>query len=285
MAALDRLGWAAGLAFEAYGLKIGVRMNTLGAMDHVLGALPPGACRISEEVVEQLYSLTLGGDGPRPGMRRFHTLYANSERLARTHDREAMLAAFEDDLKLTVATAARSHLFVHAGVVGWQEKAILIPGASRAGKSTLVAALLGAGATYYSDEYALLDADGRVHPYPQPISLRQRGATPARRVTAETLGSDTGFKPLPVGLVVFTRYQPNARWRPRVLPRGRAVLKLLEHTTAARFRPNDALAILDRATVSAVALDSARGEAELYAERLLKWWAARPPQSSVATTP
>ncbi len=33
-----------------------------------------------------------------------------------------------------------------------------------------------AGATYYSDEYAVLDEDARVHPYPRRLSLRARRA-------------------------------------------------------------------------------------------------------------
>jgi hypothetical protein len=39
----------------------------------------------------------------------------------------------------------------------------------------------------YSDEFAVLDADGLVHPYPKPLSIRRRGpasstttASPAR---------------------------------------------------------------------------------------------------------
>ena len=51
-----------------------------------------------------------------------------------------------------------------AGVVGWENRAIVMPGASFAGKTTLVRAWLEAGATYYSDEFAVLDRAGRVHP-------------------------------------------------------------------------------------------------------------------------
>jgi hypothetical protein len=54
---------------------------------------------------------------------------------------------------------------VHAGVVGWNGGAAILPGPSHAGKTTLVAELLRHGAVYFSDEYALIDAEGRVHPY------------------------------------------------------------------------------------------------------------------------
>jgi len=58
-------------------------------------------------------------------------------------------------------------------VVAWRGRAILLPGRSYVGKSTLVMELVRAGAVYYSDEYAVLDARGRVHPFAQPVALRE----------------------------------------------------------------------------------------------------------------
>ena len=64
-----------------------------------------------------------------------------------------------------VANYAPDRVFVHAGVVAWRGRALVLPGTSFAGKTTLVAELVRAGAIYYSDEYAVLDEQGRVHPY------------------------------------------------------------------------------------------------------------------------
>jgi hypothetical protein len=66
-----------------------------------------------------------------------------------------ILDAFENHLQLWVAEGAPRHAFVHAGVVGWRGRAMVIPRSSHSGKSTLAAALIRAGATYYSDEYAV----------------------------------------------------------------------------------------------------------------------------------
>ena len=76
------------------------------------------------------------------------------------------------DIDNTVAQRSRQMLFVHAGVVGWRGLAIVIPGRSHAGKSTLVAELVRRGAVYYSDEFAVLDETGRVHPYRRTPVLR-----------------------------------------------------------------------------------------------------------------
>src|SRR6476469_10330058 len=175
MEKIDRLGWAGGLSFESYGLSIGVRVNSPDVPADVLDCLPPGWQPAASPFVRYLVSLRLGGAGPRPGAKHFHLLYAGVQLAARTLDRAQALAALEDELQKYVMVNARDRVFVHAGVVGWKGRAILLPGRSMAGKSTLVRALLAAGATYYSDEFAVLDAKGRVHPFPRRLSLRRPG--------------------------------------------------------------------------------------------------------------
>ena len=64
---------------------------------------------------------------------------------------------------------------VHAGAVLFGNRAVLLPGKSFAGKSSLVAELLRRGATCLSDEYALIDGAGIVHAYPRPLLLRNGG--------------------------------------------------------------------------------------------------------------
>jgi hypothetical protein len=208
-----------------------------------------------------MYSILVGGDGMRPGMRRFNLLYGNHVRLARAWDLDTVFDTFESDLRLFVAEFARRRVFVHAGVVGWKGRAIVIPGRSYSGKSTLVAELVRAGATYYSDEYAVLDALGRVHPFPQPIQLRKQGEFKQAKVHVADLGGQTGTKPLPVGLVLMTQFKDGSRWRPRKLTAGRGVLELLNNTVSARRDPERALATLQRVAAQAQILKGIRGDA------------------------
>jgi hypothetical protein len=163
--------------------------------------------------------------------------------------------------ELVIAERAPDHLFVHAGVVGWQGAAIVMPGASFAGKTTLVQAWLDAGATYYSDEFAVLDRAGRVHPFARPLAIRDGSPHPPRRVPAETLGARTGTMPLPIGLVLVTSYRAGARWRPRRLTAAPALLALMRHTVAARGNPAHSMPILKHAVSGSPALTGKRGEA------------------------
>src|ERR1700749_2073931 len=145
MLKLDRLGWTAGLTFRSFGVRFGVRSDDPRALELLAPHLPPSTRAAAAGAVERLYSVRLGGDSAdsaRRGLRRFHLLYANHTLLARTEDAEELFERFESDLRLAVAESARRRVFVHAGVVGWKGRAILVPGRSFTGKTTLTAELV-----------------------------------------------------------------------------------------------------------------------------------------------
>jgi hypothetical protein len=139
-----------------------------------------------------------------------------------------------------------------------------------AGKTTLVVALIAAGAVYYSDEFAVLDQRGLVHAYALALSIRGEQGQPARPTPAEALGGQVGAEPLPVGLVVMTSYKAGARWRPRVLSPGQALLALMDNTVAAQREPEHSMPILRAAVQGAALLQGRRGEAGPAARALLR---------------
>ncbi len=262
----NRFQWRAQLFLVSYGVHIGIRVNAPKILECFSDYLPPGYELSSSSVVDELYSLIVDDFFQEC----HYQLYRAEEKLIETSKLEEALDTFDSDLRLQIAIAAREKLFVHAGVVGWQGKAIVIPGRSFSGKTTLVAALVEAGATYYSDEYAVLDAGGLVHPYTRLLSLRQEKSIFTRRCSVEELGGKSGTEPLPVGMVIHTQYQPGVQWNPRKISPGEAVLSLLDNTVVARLSPDLALPILVRAASGAIALEGKRGEAKETAVALLK---------------
>jgi hypothetical protein len=270
MKKIDRLGWAAGLSFISYGVRVGVRVNNPEALALVKAYFPPGWKISASPVVERLYSLILGGTGQRSNVRRFNLLYGNIARLARTTNQDELLEIFESDLGLYVAEMARRRVFVHAGVVGWKGQAILLPGRSYSGKTTLIAELVRAGATYYSDDFAVLDARGRVHPYAKPLQIRDGETARQKKYPVETFGGQAGTKPLPVGLIAVSKYQAGARWRPRAMSAGRGTLELLANTISARRQPENALATLQKVVSQAPVVKSLRGEATETTDLILR---------------
>lgn len=136
------------------------------------------------------------------------------------------------------------------------------------GKTSLVVELIRAGARYYSDEYAVLDGSGRVHPFARPLAVRTEGGRRERH-GPEMMGARVGRRPLPVHLVVASRYRAGARWRPRVLSAGEGALALLANAVAARRAPARVVAALQAVVARAQILRGVRGEARETARALL----------------
>src|SRR3954463_11769902 len=210
MEKLDRLVWAEGLTVRAYGVQLGLRASEPGVLAPLLARLPPDWKPAASPFVDRMYSYIAGGHPPGSRVRRFHILYIDHARVARDHRLDPCLDALEVDARHTVSVLSTQRVFVHAGVVGWGGGAIVIPGDSFSGKTSLVAALVRRGATYYSDEYAPLDRSGRVHPFAKPLSIRGD-----RKHSAEELGGATGRRPLTVRAIVQAPFREGAQWRPR----------------------------------------------------------------------
>ena len=264
----DSLGWAAGQSFSAYGLRFGLRVNDAAILDVACAAVPLGWQAAPSGQVDVLYSLRVAP--PSQGQPNEHLLSCGSALIARALDLEAVLTAFNKHAELLTAYRAQDCLFVHAGVVGWQQRAIVIPGRSFSGKTTLVKALVEAGASYYSDEFAILDGQGLVHPYPLPLALRGEDGQASRKTPVEQLGGRAGSAPLPLGLVVVTHYQARARWQPRQLSASQALLALMDNTVAARREPEYSMPILREAVLGARCIQSTRGQASRVARAILR---------------
>lgn len=269
MQKVDRLGWAAGFSFEAYGLLIGVRVSDPTALDLIGARLPYGWAPAQTDEVEYLYSIIVGGEDSQRGLRRYCVVYADAVQIGRTMDLRMALDAFEKDLELFVGERARGRVFVHAGVVGWEGQGIVLPGRSYTGKSTLVAALVRAGATYYSDEFAILDAAGQVYPFARPLSLRKAQELKGDLVTAASLGGRVGDGPIPIGHVFFCGFKAGAQFRPRAISHGRACLEMLRHTLSARSTPEFVLPVLQRVVEHARVFKTPRDEADDSAAKIL----------------
>jgi hypothetical protein len=181
-----------------------------------------------------------------------------------------MFEHFERRVRLTVAEYAVNKVFLHAGVVGWKGRAIVIPAKSFQGKTTLVSELVKKGAIYYSDEYAVIDENGLVHPFPKMLSMRgiiddfQQVDVPI-----EKIGGIAGNEPLPVGMVLMTQFQPNARWKPKSLSPGNAILEIIAHTLPIRNKPEFTLKVLNNMMNRAIITKTKRGDAALTAELLI----------------
>ncbi|MCG8505412.1 MAG: HprK-related kinase A [Sphingomonadales bacterium] len=116
----------------------------------------------------------------------------------------------EMGLNWMVATRAMRYLIVHAAVVERDGRALVIPGDSGQGKSTLCAALASRGWRLFSDEFAFFDLEnGTVVPYPRPISLKNESIEVIRNFAPELTITET-LTGTPKGTVAYIR--PKADW-------------------------------------------------------------------------
>jgi len=172
------------------------------------------------------------------------------------------LKTLQKELHLCVAEYATTRVFIHAGAITWRNRTVVLPGFSHAGKSTLVWSLVQAGAVYYSDEYAVFDENGGVHPFTLPISLRGIGGE-TQFVDPDRSGSG----PVAPSVIAFAKYKPGAVWRPRSLSPAEAMLQLVRHSIAIRRHPSIVLPILKTISLQTRAFIGRRGEAS----QILQW--------------
>jgi hypothetical protein len=262
--------------FVAYGVRIGLRADCRALLDTLEQdpkrlCLPFGWRAVEghepDATVSVWYELLTDVSG---GTSPSYRLYAGTHLVAEVRRLTDVGWALSAHAEPFVAERAPDELFVHAGVVGWEGRAIVMPGASFAGKTTLVRAWLEAGATYYSDEFAVLDRVGRVHPFARPLAIRGDPTTLTRRVPVSALGAETGTTPLPIGLVLVTSYRVGARWRPRRLTAAPTLLALMRHTVAARGNPEHSMPILKQAVSGGTTFAGIRGEARPFVSAVLR---------------
>ena len=260
------------IAFEAFGARIAIRAAESFQSD-LRPRLPPRARPIKAEAYDTVYSV----ENTRSSSDHTEVhLTRNGVGIGSFPSLSMVCRELESDIHFRVALAARDFLFVHAGVVQWKGQAVVIPGRTETGKSSLIMALVNAGGEYFSDEYAVLDREGRVHAYPKPLSERREGGSP-RLHTAEALGSQQEAPAVPMGLTVITRFRDGAAWDPQRVSKARVMMALFDNTVVARSRPEFALSVLAKAVEGTAGLEGDRGEASEMASGLLD--ALHPPRN------
>ncbi len=147
---------------------------------------------------------------------------------------------------------------VHAGVVSFGSGCVLLPAAAGSGKTTLTAALIHAGATYFSDEIALLDeATLAVNPVPLSLTVKDGSLGPLRalypsidalpvhvredHVRVRYLPPPRACLPKPNALeaarwIVFPKFAPAADTSLRSIDRPAAFRRLLDEAFVCRPR-------------------------------------------------
>ena len=179
-------------------------------------------------------------------------------------------AALASVKALDEAVVHRMKMFraVHAGAVLINQKALLFPGSTHAGKSSLVAELLRRGASCFSDEYALIDSQGRVHSYPRPLLLRN-GCSQQSLVLPENLNATFATGAAPVGWILALDYVPGGAWDVQGMTQGEAVMLLLRNTPHEMAESPEMIDFFSRVAANAVCYSGKRCDVAEAAIRVM----------------
>jgi len=256
-------------AIESFEVKIHVSSNSREAIDALRKIIPVYLPDCFEEIKNSdnahKFVFVWNASGK-------DTLYRNGKTVFSREKRAFSVESAASQIRLTVAEFAARKVFIHAGVVSWKNKAVILPGKSFWGKTSLTKSLIECGALYYSDEYAILDAEGILYPFPKLLSVRdEKNDQQQTDVPVEQFGGRAGTNKIPVGMVLICEFAPNARWKPKILSAAQGVLEIIRHTVPIRHNPKFTLDVLNRVADSAVIAKSKRPDAEKSVSSILKF--------------
>ncbi len=266
------------LNFQAYGVRISIGSANIVYLEEIenrlIKIIPNGFELIEKSNIEHNFLIKKRKNGD-------YKLFRNEKNVANSSSEKEFYDFIESEIRLTIAEFAVSNVFIHAGVVAWKNKAIIIPGSSFTGKTSLIAELIKKGALYYSDEYAVLGENGFVHPFPKMLSLRGI-IDDFQQVdySANSLGAETGVDPIPVGLILFTEYDSSLEYSQNdldgfpvdIMSKGQALLEIIQHTIPIRNKPAPVLQVLKKMVNCAIAAKCKRGEVKIFADLLLEFF-------------
>ena len=260
-----------GLVFEAFGVRVRLESDqpellSLGldiAREALIGR--PVILETRPEQVDHVFGVYRDCEGDL----YFTNEGESSGGLRREVDFRRLLNTM---VRVHVAEKAREWVFIHAGVVEWSGHAIILPASSRDGKTTLVSELIRLGARYFSDEYAVLDSNGLVHPYARELSVRLAGSAVPVQVPPSEFGAEAGVAPVPVGMVVLTKYVPDAQFKPEEISLGLGIMETIPEVIPIRMNTEFSLKVLNTAFRRAIIIKSLRGEAETAAPLVLSYF-------------
>lgn len=248
----------AAVGFDVYGMSGCVTVPSPDLVRRVVSLLPIHATSREPRPDDRQFAIETDADGN-------HVVVDGREVVNRQTTLEGALFMLNRHLAYVAIGNARDHLLVSAGVVGVGGRAIVLPGPTRIGKTQLVAALLRAGATYYTDDYAVFDEQGRARPYPSRLLMRGGEG----RKTPESLGAERGEDLIPVAVIALVRFAPDGAWSVRRRTPAEGALMLLQAAYGLED-PSAMLPISRRAAGRAIVLEGERGEADEAAAALLE---------------
>ena len=220
---LERVEWKINFGFECYGVKIGIRTDSLQMKSTLKKMLPEVGLVSDFEGAQETVSLVAAAEKSVNG------LYFNDEPALKFEKyQDILLEGLIDKFLIILAISSLpTNFYLHAGAILWNNQGIILPGESFSGKTTLVKEFIKAGAVYVTDDLTVLTKNGEILPFPRTLAIRTETGRELR--TAEFFGARTLTEKVKLKTILFAEFEEKAEWKPQILPPGQAVMKLMDN--------------------------------------------------------
>ncbi len=204
---------------------------------------------------------------------------------------EEVLPHVEWALNWEVVRRMDGYLQLHAGVMEREGVGVAFPAAPGSGKTTLCAGLLARGWRFLSDEFALIDNEGMIHPYPKALCIKEGSfavmehlglpmVQPRRYrkgkkgrvayVNPRFAGDESLGRKCRLAHVVFPKYASGATPRLRTITRGETGFELAQLSFNLRKKSSVGMAMLMGALQTADCHRLASGEIDATCDLIEK---------------
>lgn len=260
------------LSIKVYGIKICIKADTnslLGELkNQIVNAVPVEFEFINDQNPNHIIYVKKLED-------EMFEFYKNGESFG-PMSKTVIFEMFISILRVIIAEFAVKKVILHAGVVAWNGKAIVIPGKSFRGKTTLVSEFVKKGAIYYSDDFAVLNKNGFIQSFPKALSMRGIIDDETQvDYSVESMGGRAGKRNIAVGMILLTEFEPNLhakQWKPKFLSAGQGILEIIPHTVPIRNNTKFALNVLNKVASRAIIVKSRRGEAKEFVDFMINFF-------------
>lgn len=201
---------------------------------------------------------------------------------------------FEWGFNWCIAQYAHNYLILHAAVVEKDGIAAILPGNPGAGKSTLCASLVANGWRLLSDEMALIPRDENcLIPVPRPVALKNNSIDLLKAFAPHAIFGDSfhdtakgtvaHMKPSPEsvqrsqepalpGLLIFPRFDSQARATMTPVSKAQSFLKAVEHSFNYDYLGEDGFERMNRLISSCACFSFTYPSLEVGLEEFTRLW-------------
>ncbi len=124
----DKLGWTDGFAISLDGISLGIRSNDPEILNDLKDLMPKGGVPWPQRKVDILLSFLKAKESDRKGVRHYHVVYQDWDRVARTFELDDALNIFARSAQLAKLQNSIQKVYFAGDLLDWEGRRLVIAG-------------------------------------------------------------------------------------------------------------------------------------------------------------